>query len=260
MKHIWKIALSVLLVTLIGGAALFWFIRPNHIETQKLVDITVHTITKSYSDIQLIVQGDNYFLIDTGLVTDAESLDESIRELGYDPAGLRAIILTHGHHDHAGGALYFKQKYGVPIVAGAGDVAMLMHGKNEKICPTDFMANMRFEADQAATYPPVEVDVVIADIVDLEALVGVKGQLIPMAGHTAGSLVIKIGKVAFVGDMFRGSMLGDKAVTHFYMCDIKANKLSIKVLLDEYAPDVDLFFMGHFGSASRESVSSLIKD
>ena len=259
MKYIWKIAVVVLLLIIIGGASLFWLIRPNHIETQKMANLTVHTITKSYSDIQLIVQGDNYFLIDAGLVADAESLEASIRELGYDPAGLRAIILTHGHHDHAGGASYFKQKYGIPIVAGAGDVPMLKLGKNEKICPTDFMADMRFEADQAATYPPLEVDMVISSLAELEALVGVKGKLIPMAGHTAGSLVIQIDEIAFVGDLFRGSMLGDEAVTHFYMCDIKSNKADIEVLLDEYAPDVERFFMGHFGSSSRDNVRQLTK-
>lgn len=258
MKYFWKITLWVLLAAAICSAALFWFIRPNHIETQKIDNLTIHTITKSYSDIRLIVEGDKYFLIDAGLASDAEALDEAIRDLGYNPKNISAIILSHGHHDHAGGAQYFKQKYAIPIIAGAGDVAMLKLGKNDKICPTDFMAELRYEGDQTATYPPIEVDVVIDNVAELEALAGIKGQIIPMAGHTSGSLIVTINEFVFVGDMFRGSMLGNDAVTHFYMCDINANKRDIQNLLANIVPQAKQFFMGHFGQASREKVNDLV--
>lgn len=46
---------------------------------------------------------------------------EGLRSLGVDLARVKAVIITHGHGDHFGGATYLKQTLGVPLYASATD-------------------------------------------------------------------------------------------------------------------------------------------
>jgi glyoxylase-like metal-dependent hydrolase (beta-lactamase superfamily II) len=80
-----------------------------------------------------------------------------------------------------------------------------------------------------------------------------------MPGHTAGSLVVVLPQAALVGDLFRGSLIGNSAEIHFYMCDLESNRLDIGRLLNELAPSASQFFTGHFGPLSKESVMRRFK-
>ncbi len=51
----------------------------------------------------LIDTGDGLILIDAGYEYTAPIILESIKELGFDPADVKLILLTHGHRDHSGG-------------------------------------------------------------------------------------------------------------------------------------------------------------
>lgn len=72
------------------------------------------------------------FLIETsgGLVMldnmepgDAEYVEQGIRDLGHDPAQLKAILISHGHGDHYGNAVYFREKYGTKLYMSKIDEA-----------------------------------------------------------------------------------------------------------------------------------------
>src|SRR5689334_12975407 len=115
---------------------------------RQIGDLEVHTFRRSHNNAHLLLRGGAAVLIDSGLPADAQGLEADLRAAGIDPRTLRAIILTHGHADHAGGARYFQQRYGTPIVAGAGDRAMLARGANDPLCPTGFLARQRLAKDQ----------------------------------------------------------------------------------------------------------------
>lgn len=224
-------------------------------------DLAVRTLRIEYNNAVLVTQGDGAFLVDSGLPADAPELEAAIREAGVDPARLRAIIVTHGHTDHAGGALAFKEKFQTPIIAGAGDEAMFASGKNTPpLCPTSSMAEGRLEEDLAATYRPTPVDVWIREPTDLQPLTGVPGRIFPLPGHTAGSLVVVTGDAAIVGDLFRGEIVGGGAEVHFYMCDLVDNARDIRALLDTLAPQATMFFPGHFGPVDRDDVEAMLAD
>lgn len=42
-------------------------------------------------------------------------IDDSIRSLAFNPADLKAILITHGHGDHYGDANLFREKYGTKL-------------------------------------------------------------------------------------------------------------------------------------------------
>ncbi|MCX8012524.1 MAG: MBL fold metallo-hydrolase, partial [Desulfobacterota bacterium] len=65
----------------------------------------------------LIDCGSELVMIDSGAGRSEEILEKNIRELGFDPQKISALILTHCHIDHIGGAPYFKQKFNCKLIA-----------------------------------------------------------------------------------------------------------------------------------------------
>lgn len=235
------------------GVALFETGCANYHETVKLDSLTVHTFRRDYANAHLLVQGEALVLVDTGLEKNAALLETDIREAGFDPKRIRAVVLTHGHGDHAGGARHFKEHLGVPIVAGMGDQNMLAAGKMDRLCPTDLTARLRLKEDQSQTYHATKADVWIDAPKPLAEIGGIEGTVMPMAGHTPGSLVVITPKAAFVGDLFRGSIVDASAERHFYMCNEVDNNQDINALLG-LAPTANTFFVGHFGPVDRLAV------
>jgi hydroxyacylglutathione hydrolase len=214
--------------------------------------LTIHTFRREYANVHLVKQGSNSFLFDSGLAENAAKLAADIQAAGIDPRSLRAVIVSHGHADHAGGAKYFKEKFGVPTVAGAGDEPMLRSGRNERLCPT--VETGRLKSDQEASYAPTVADVLVSESRSLEELTGIPGRILVLPGHTPGSLVINLGEAVLVGDLFRGAVLTSAAELHFYMCDVAGNRRDIQSLLKDSAPAASVFFPGHFGPVTRTAV------
>lgn len=214
--------------------------------------LSVHTFRLDHANAHLLVQGDAMVLVDAGLEKNAAALEAEIRDAGFDPARIRALVLTHGHADHAGGAKHFKDKLGVPIVAGIGDREMLGTGKMDALCPTDTIAKLRLNEDQNTTYQPTVADIWIDAPKPLAEIGGVEGTIMPLSGHTKGSLVVLTANAAFVGDLFRGAIVDYSAERHFYMCDEADNDRDILSLLG--MAQLQTFFPGHFGPVDRLAV------
>ena len=59
--------------------------------------------------------GDTRVLIDAGI--SCARIEAGLREIGADPRGLSAILITHEHHDHVAGAGALSRRYGLPVYA-----------------------------------------------------------------------------------------------------------------------------------------------
>lgn len=246
MRRSISILLSFMFALLVIGCA-------NRHEVAQFGSLTVHTFRLEYANTHLLVQGDGLVMVDTGLERNAARLEAELHDAGFDPKRIRAVVLTHGHADHAGGARYFKEHFGTRILAGAGDRTMINTGKMDHLCPTDAIARMRLNEDQTQTYAATTGDVWIDKPQSLAEIGGIDGTIVPMAGHTPGSLVVLTPQAAFVGDLFRGSIIDASAERHFYMCNEVDNDQDIRALLG-LGPAITTFFPGHFGPVDRLAV------
>ena len=52
-----------------------------------------------------------------------------LRKLGYDPADIRYVLISHGHLDHAGGAKLLQERFGARLLMSAADWDMVEREK-----------------------------------------------------------------------------------------------------------------------------------
>lgn len=218
--------------------------------------LTVHTFTRDSTRSYVLAEGRSLVMIDSGYERNAAALDEALRDEGLDPRELRAVVITHGHADHAGGARFFQQRYGARVIAGRGDANQLASGRNDPLCPTGLLGRFRRGTDQGAIYTPTRVDTWVDDATNLAPLTGINATVYSLPGHTPGSLVVVAGDAAFVGDLFRGALVGSGAATHLYMCDLDDNRADVARLLGALAPRAETFYTGHFGPVARPDVAA----
>ena len=62
--------------------------------------------------------GSRYWLIDSGVGCETERIFEQLRADGIDPADVEALLLTHYHLDHSGGAHVMHTRHGISVWAG----------------------------------------------------------------------------------------------------------------------------------------------
>jgi glyoxylase-like metal-dependent hydrolase (beta-lactamase superfamily II) len=65
----------------------------------------------------LLVDGDASVMIDTGMVGEPFLIQRRVRKLGLKPQSIKAILLTHGHLDHAGNLSWLKAWTGAKAYA-----------------------------------------------------------------------------------------------------------------------------------------------
>lgn len=78
-------------------------------------------------NVYAIKDGSCIILIDSGRCEHRDVILESMSYWGLDADDVKYVLLTHAHHDHAGGAKYFQEK-GAKIICGSKDTETLTAG------------------------------------------------------------------------------------------------------------------------------------
>jgi hydroxyacylglutathione hydrolase len=161
----------------------------------------------------LIKSGESYFLIDTGITKTRDQLEQAIKDAGCKPRGLKLIIITHGHMDHIGNAVYLRDKYGAKIAMHMGDAKMVESG--DMFINTEGGALIAiigiFSKLFGLAGPKFTPDILLEDNQSLKEY-GLDATVIHNPGHSEGSISIyTANKNLFCGDLFNNDKKPVKA-------------------------------------------------
>jgi len=156
-----------------------------------------------------LVTGDTgVMLIDAGYPGSRDDVMASLKALGYGPADVTAILLTHAHIDHLGTAIWFAQKHRTPVYCHAGEVGHAKREYLEQISPLQLVPHiwkprwLRWSAEVVGKGGLVRdgIPTTLALTPQLAATLPGRPKALPTPGHTRGHCSYLVDGVLVSGD------------------------------------------------------------
>ena len=172
-------------------------------------------------------------VIDPGL--DAESLNQALSDADWTP---EAVLCTHGHFDHVGGAAEIQTCYDVPVYLYSADIR------------TAKMSNFlmaAFKIDKRIELPDFHL---VDDEDSILELAGRSFVLHSVPGHTPGSTAIEVDGLLFSGDSLYAKRI---ALSQLPGEDSPTLRRSLRRLFARVRSDLTVL-PGHGGSASLDAI------
>ena len=170
-------------------------------------------------------------MIDAGAGASYDEIVLNIEQLGLDPTKLKAMILTHCHIDHIGGAHRFREAFGCRLIMHRLDAEPVEQGDGRMTAAAWY--NLRF--------PPMPVDVKLKNEEERLCFGDQELVFVHTPGHTPGSLSIYLdrrGERILFGQDIHGPFSAE------FGSDPVAWRKSMEKLL---ALEADILCEGHFG-------------
>lgn len=159
-----------------------------------------------------IIDGDEgVTLVDTLLPKKADLITAGLNKIGRSLGDVRAILITHSHADHSGGAAAVKAHSNARLYAAKADAPAIQGAEKPPASPTPFYVKpLAWLMAAMPGPPPADVDHFVSEASgdqlpgDLRA--------IDTPGHTPGHTSYLLDReegVLFVGDAARATMDGE---------------------------------------------------
>ena len=88
----------------------------------------------------LVSDDSGVLLIDAGYPGNRDDVLASLDRLGFGPADVRAILLTHAHIDHLGSAIWFAAAHGTPVYCHPDEVGHAKREYLQQVSPAALLA------------------------------------------------------------------------------------------------------------------------
>lgn len=149
----------------------------------------------------LLEDGDSSVMIDTGMVGEPFLIRRLVRRLGLKPNAVKAILLTHGHLDHAGNLAWLKEWTGARVLAHAEETRHVA-GNYPYTGAAKWCGRSEALGRWAFRYRATAIDQFLNDGDELPYWGGLRAVHLP--GHTAGHCGFYSARhdLLFSGDMF----------------------------------------------------------
>lgn len=149
----------------------------------------------------LLEDGDASVMIDTGMVGEPFLIRRLVRKLGLKPSSIKAILLTHGHLDHAGNLAWLKQWSSAKVYAHAEETRHVA-GTYPYTGVARWCGRLEAAGRFLFRYRAGTIDEFLTDGQELPFWGGLR--VIHLPGHTAGHCGFYSAKhdLLFSGDMF----------------------------------------------------------
>lgn len=222
---------------------------------------SVYNVGYGYYNSYLIVENDQLMLIDSGLPNKGEKLAKNITTLGFDPARVSHLVITHVHADHVGAAAWFQEKYGTQVIAHRNEQHLAEQGSFDSlhiVTPKRLLGKLAYQQVEW-NFPAFTPDILVADSLNLRPY-GFDATVRTVRGHTEGSVIVSYGNALFVGDLIRGGYVFGKHQPeyHFFAEDLARVLTMLDRLLKE---PYTTWYVGHGGPLkSRDVKDFLSKD
>ncbi|MBL8045015.1 MAG: MBL fold metallo-hydrolase [Anaerolineales bacterium] len=144
-------------------------------------------------------------VVDTGLPFSHKRILNYVGQLGFAPADVQHILITHADRDHMGGAFRLRQATGARVYAGAMESEAMAHGQETRRLRLKWYHRLAFKIlrPMFARVQTIQPDVIANDGDVLPLLGGL--HVLATPGHTPGHISFYVPALGylFAGDSLR---------------------------------------------------------
>ncbi len=161
----------------------------------------LYSIPALFGHVNLLVDGEECVLIDTGMLGELRPIRKQLRTLGLEWDSIKAILLTHGHLDHAGNLEKLARITGATVY-GHSEEQIHIEGKYPYRGINRVCGLLEFLGRAVTFYKAGGIDEFIEDGQTLPFWGGLK--VVHLPGHTKGHCGFYSPKhdLLFAGDLF----------------------------------------------------------
>lgn len=181
------------------------------------------------SNVYIVRAANGAAIIDSGIRGSADAILAELRRAGYDPAQVRALIVTHAHVDHIGSLPELHRATGAPIYAPGGEIAAIQE-QAPLPHPPGIHGQLFGLATSVMRPAPVNVEHALSPGSSLEVLPG--WHVVPTIGHTLDhiSLYEPARQLLIVGDAV-ANMGGLRVSPWPFTSDVRLARASVAMLV-----------------------------
>ncbi|MGI9123335.1 MAG: MBL fold metallo-hydrolase [Mycobacterium sp.] len=156
----------------------------------------------------LVADDSGVMLIDAGYPGSRDDVLATLRSLGFGPADVTAILLTHAHIDHLGTAIWFADTHRTPVYCHPGEVGHAKREYLEQISPLQLLPHiwkprwLRWSAEVLGKGGLVRDGIPTTQALTDEVAATLPGRpkALPTPGHTRGHCSYLVDGVLVTGD------------------------------------------------------------